>query len=666
MLKVLKTFILGGFLSGRSLDQLEPQVVERHLRQFLVNFILLVGGLFFFYKGITAVLEGDRLFSVYYLVLTAICILIYLVSFLKKIPLSFLSYATTILFTVLFGINVYYSKAPEIALLMTLPLPLIHEFLLGIKAGTIISLIFGAYLIFIRYKFFFISSFDKNTDFWIVSAYFGVLLLGASHEITNKIRDRVIGSRTDLLRAERDQVTIMKDNLKAGIFLMDKDYKIQSGYSKNVEVIMGMKDLVGINFTDLLKESLKEKERETIMDFFSMVINKSFDTEMLENINPLSQFKYTKLGTAQEKELRCTFSSILSVDNEPLILGTVEDITQEVELQNQLSVEDSKRQIEMNAMFEVIHIDPNVLIDFIEDTEFEFAHINAMLKGNRETLSPEVSSVVLNEIYQAIHAIKSNALILGLKSFSVQLHDYEDEIKKYMDVESDFDDMLRLTFQLEKLMNVNDGFKKIFNTIMSFTKNSVKMEQKAVFIQILEDTAKKVASGTGKLIKFKADYIDESIIKTGPRRMIKEMLIQLIRNAAYHGIEKPEERVAKGKDETGHISLIMQKNLTSIHIELADDGCGIDYDRAAAKAEELHLLTEERKNDKNFLLNLLFQPKFSTSQTVNMYAGRGAGLSLVKKLITDLKGTLKIRSGLNLGVCFIIDIPLRDTYTETL
>ncbi|MCL1912127.1 MAG: ATP-binding protein, partial [Leptospirales bacterium] len=120
----------------------------------------------------------------------------------------------------------------------------------------------------------------------------------------------------------------------------------------------------------------------------------------------------------------------------------------------------------------------------------------------------------------------------------------------------------------------------------------------------------------------------------------------------------PERRRELGKDETGKIDLSITIEDNSIEIKLEEDGMGIDYASVIEHAQKLNLITEEDKTDRLKLLNLLFSDTFSTYEVVDLYAGRGAGLSLVKRLVHELNGTLRIKTKDNIGVKWSISIPL--------
>jgi len=159
-------------------------------------------------------------------------------------------------------------------------------------------------------------------------------------------------------------------------------------------------------------------------------------------------------------------------------------------------------------------------------------------------------------------------------------------------------------------------------------------------------------------IKHRRRWIKKSL-NHGPRRVIKEVLTQLVRNAVYHGIERPEERTPLGKEPEGEIRLSIKHLENQIVIKLTDNGGGIDFGRIRKTAEEHNLVHNKTEaNDKNYLLKTLFAPGFSTLGQADFHAGRGMGLSLVKDRVKDLNGNITVSTAKGKGTTFTITIPL--------
>lgn len=141
---------------------------------------------------------------------------------------------------------------------------------------------------------------------------------------------------------------------------------------------------------------------------------------------------------------------------------------------------------------------------------------------------------------------------------------------------------------------------------------------------------------------------------------IGDPLVHLIRNALDHGIESPEERVAKGKPAEGTVTLRAYHSGNHVFIELEDDGAGVNRERVLAKALERGLVTEEMAaamSDKQ-VAELILASGFSTASEITDVSGRGVGLDVVKSTIESLGGYITIDSKEGKGSLFQVQLPL--------
>jgi two-component system chemotaxis sensor kinase CheA len=462
---------------------------------------------------------------------------------------------------------------------------------------------------------------------------------------------------TRILQRERDEINAMKDNLKVGFFLMDRSYTIQGQYSRSLEGMLACQDLSGKDFIALLSASFKEREQQAVKDYLTMVFNRSFKQAMLDDINPLHEFQYR--GTdGEEKTLSCGFAPVNQRNKKAFILGTVQDITLETALQRKLAQEEQKLQEEMHALFEIIQVDPRVFSDFLEDLEYEFERIHTIL----EDPGPSSSEAVVN-IYQSVHAIKSNALIVGLNSFSTKVHGLESKIKALREQEEiRMEDILGLAIDIEQLMLERDKFRNTIDKIRDFKVSSGGKQYDQVLIESLNRAVGRAAKDTGKQVRLEVERLDVDVLEEIPRRQMKEVLLQLVRNAVYHGIEAPEVREQRGKGREGVIQLGIQREGDKFEIILRDDGVGLNFEKIRERAKDLHIITSaEMEEDRNRLLQVIFAPGFSTAGEEGLYGGRGMGLNLVQDRIRDLGGSIEVQTEAGKGVTFILSALLRQS-----
>ena len=645
--------------SGKFDNPRDDAVLEEMIRYVIFNIALFFGAAFLILFGVSVLREGNTAQGIFDIGFGAVCAL-FIVLLRTRTPFIVCGLAVLAPFGLFCAYLVLGGGERGFAHLWIYAYPMLVIFVLGLYAGTILSgVVLAGIFACTLIPGFAGFTYALPIALRMIAVYLFVTALAVVYERVRVVKDRWVRRLRADLQMERDEITAMKDNLKTGIFLMDKRYVIQGAYSKALEKVLGTDEIEGRRFTSFLTASVKAKERDILEDYFGMVLNRSFDAKMLEEINPIAEFSFVGEHSGETKTLRSSFAPVDRGRGEFFILGTLEDVTEAAVLAQQLAGEEAKREEEMRALFEVIQVEPSVFNDFIEDMDYEFGRINGILKDTG--LSAAEAMV---EIYQSIHAIKSNAVILGLDNFSGKLHGLESEIKELREREElRFEEMLHITVELEKIMREKDRFRDTVGKIQSFKTGmgESRRQDRYVLVETLTKACEKAASAQDKRVKFTIEELDGMVLEHGPRRVIKEVLTQLVRNAVYHGIEAPEERQAQGKDSEGSIRLSIKYRDNKVSIKLADDGRGLDFDKIRAKAESLNMFKAGGpERDRNQLLQALFAPGFSTAESADVHAGRGIGLNLVKERIRDLHGSIKLQTEPGKGTVFNITIPLED------
>ncbi len=172
--------------------------------------------------------------------------------------------------------------------------------------------------------------------------------------------------------------------------------------------------------------------------------------------------------------------------------------------------------------------------------------------------------------------------------------------------------------------------------------------------RIVRDMSKKLE----KKVVLKTEGGDTEIDKT-INDAIADPFMHMIRNAMDHAIEMPEDRIAKGKQEQGTITLAARNIGGEIFIDVADDGKGLNTEALMAKAKKNGILTKpESEYTEREILGLIMVAGFSTNQAVTEYSGRGVGMDVVRRNIEQVGGSLSIASKLDVGTTFTMKIPL--------
>ena len=142
--------------------------------------------------------------------------------------------------------------------------------------------------------------------------------------------------------------------------------------------------------------------------------------------------------------------------------------------------------------------------------------------------------------------------------------------------------------------------------------------------------------------------------------MVRDPLTHIIRNAIDHGIEAPGDRLANGKREIGQLSIAARQSGNTISIVVSDDGRGLDEAKIGAKAVATGLLTSDALEgmSRDKILQLIFEPGFSTAEQVSAVSGRGVGLDVVRDNLEKVGGSIKVSSTADVGTLFTLQIPL--------
>ncbi len=181
------------------------------------------------------------------------------------------------------------------------------------------------------------------------------------------------------------------------------------------------------------------------------------------------------------------------------------------------------------------------------------------------------------------------------------------------------------------------------------------------FTRVVRDLARSLDKRIDLVISGEHAELDKTLVE-----QIGDPLIHLIRNSCDHGIEMPEVREKSGKDPVGKISLDAHQEGNQIVISITDDGKGMDPAIIRRKAIEKGLISEEEQLSSRDILNLIFEPGFSTAEKVTNISGRGVGMDVVKKQIMKLKGMIELDSAPGRGTKTFIRLPLTLAIVQSL
>lgn len=184
-----------------------------------------------------------------------------------------------------------------------------------------------------------------------------------------------------------------------------------------------------------------------------------------------------------------------------------------------------------------------------------------------------------------------------------------------------------------------------------------------------EQRLQRIIRQTARELNKKAQLVMEGTEGALDRALLERLmgpLEHIIRNAVAHGIETPETRLSSNKDETGTVKLRFSKNQAENIIDISDDGAGINLRAIREKAIKLKLIEKDQRVDQADLLNLIFEPGFTTASEVSQIAGRGIGMDAVETEIKSLGGYVAIETHPGEGSTFSIHLPFTIAMNKTM
>ncbi|MFL5765036.1 MAG: chemotaxis protein CheA [Bacteroidia bacterium] len=207
-----------------------------------------------------------------------------------------------------------------------------------------------------------------------------------------------------------------------------------------------------------------------------------------------------------------------------------------------------------------------------------------------------------------------------------------------------------------ELEAISENVEKITRRLRdnAFSMSLIPVESLVVrFQRLVRDLSKELHKEIELQTEGTETEIDKSIIE----KLIDPML-HLMRNSLDHGIESPEEREAKGKPRKGTIRLKAFYSGANVVIEISDDGAGIDPEKIKSKAIAKGLISPDTNMEEQEILNLIFLPGFSTADAVTGVSGRGVGMDVVRRNITEIRGDVELSTEKGAGTKFTITLPL--------
>jgi len=510
------------------------------------------------------------------------------------------------------------------------------------------------------------------------------------------------------LEAQEQTREILK-TVQEGVFLLDAEHRITGVWSDALSRMFGRTDFAGLSFEDLLKDLVTADTLATAQKYLKLLWGERAQ-HLINDINPLSQLEIAPdeaRGGRESRFLQFAFNRVMGPQGVKHILCSVTDTTATVMLgretrEEQESPQEANAHVEMTI--DLMQVDPLQLGAFLTTADTGLEIVNTMLR--KPARSDAEFREKLDGLTQQFQSLRREASALNIKSIAARLQYLEDlvaECRKAPQLSgTDFLPMvLKLDELLAHLTVVSDVAGRLA-VVKKETTAATAIADAAVFARRPQleapsktPRAKRSApapapapalapaspraeppSARSAEAFLTLPAIAEILAKEHEKRLaltlagldkvpsaylatIKACLIQMLRNAAMHGIESPVVRRAENKDETGAIKVTFATAADGYQLVFEDDGVGIRSEslKQAALRQQLIGLDEAAAMDSRAAIAMIFRPGFSTWKKASQDIGRGLGMDEVARAVHSLGGRIGVSTRPGKYTRFTITLP---------
>lgn len=482
-------------------------------------------------------------------------------------------------------------------------------------------------------------------------------------------------SQRAAVQAER-QVANILSTVREGLFLVDRQLRLSPTYSESLREVLRLSTPAGLLMEELLAPLVDAKTIGATLKYLGLLWKDKVHEDLIESVNPLSEIEVALAnprGGTEMRHLTFSFRRVRSAQEAgDYILGVVADITDQVLLARELEHVRAEGDSQAALQLQLLRVEPEALHAFLWSADVALRESNAVLKS--PGLEQEDLKKKLNAVFRELHTVKGEATALGLNGFVQRIHLIEDTLSTLRQRSAlSGNDFLPVVVRLDELITHLSQIRALHERIeplqMPARPDPVGDEGREAdrHTAVLErplslSGAKAAGSGRGQLfaellrtltleqartLGRSVRLLTRGLAEIPPHyaTVVKEICIQMIRNAIAHGIEPPAQRAQLGKPEEGIVQISFAVDDTGEYIlTVEDDGHGLNYEQIVGRALQLDLLSPQQALtlDWDSVYRLIFQPGFSTADEVSEHAGRGVGLDAVSTRVREAGGGIGI------------------------
>ena len=400
-----------------------------------------------------------------------------------------------------------------------------------------------------------------------------------------------------------------------------------------------------------------------VKDYIELIFDAELDEDLIKDLNPIhrTEFNFVEQYSTRVKYLTFKFRRIIEHNHVHMLIVTVIDETKEYLLAQKLEENEAKAKKQIEWIMGILHLDSKVLNEFMSTSYDEISTIEILLQtSHKENEYPKV----LEEIICSLLILRENSNLLDLKFFAQSVHEIEEKAVEIQSRELiNGLDFLPLVLHLKEIKKNLDELKNLVDRLSKFnSQNSgknLKMGEQSI-TGSMSILIKRLSAELDKEVEFNSDNFKNEVVPPQYKVLLKNILVQLVRNSLSHGIESPEIRKAHDKKVKGTITVQNEVKDNKFIVHFADDGQGLKLEKLKEKALESNLWAENEINgwNKEQLANVIFTPGISSAEKSDLISGRGIGMDIIQKQLLKYQGKININFAESKFCAFTIEIPL--------
>lgn len=462
---------------------------------------------------------------------------------------------------------------------------------------------------------------------------------------------RKLGEGDRRIEAARRETQEILDTVKEGLFLLGPDGRIGGQFSASLPRILHRDAEPGDDFFALLGNMVPDAMLRTARSYVELLFAGRVRESLVGDLNPLNRLEILVErdgGGHETRYLDIQFNRAMAGERISHLLVTVQDITDKVRLEEEIEAAKRRAGTEVGLLMNALNVHPAELTAFLEHTEAELLRLNELLKKKHAGAGHYQQTI--QAIFRAIHTVKGESAALGLESVELLAHDFEQALVALRDRDAIAgDDMLSLPVHLNRLLEHLDIIRGIMERVRATQHGQAAgndVDPGDSLAGELQKLADRIAQVQQKHVRVEAELAEFCRLPPAARSVLKDVAIQLVRNAVVHGIEHPTDRAYAAKPGQGTVSVRLRPSGEGrFEFIVRDDGCGLQSERIreALLVSGRYRPDEVAGLDERSLAMKIFEPGVSTvAGGAGLDAGRGVGLDVVRNRLAEMRAQLKV------------------------